>query len=163
MLEARAEGLPRKDGMGDSFTNLLFHVVFSTKDRIPLIQEDFREPLYEYIGGIIRGQRGTLLEIGGMPDHVHLLARFKASASVPTMVRFIKANSARWRNEQPNLPARFGWQVGYGAFSVSESQIPVIRTYIRNQEQHHARTGFREELVVLLRKNRIAFDERYLL
>ena len=149
--------------MGDSFTNLVFHVVFSTKERVPFIKEDFREPLYEYIGGIIRGQRGTLLEIGGMPDHIHLLARFKASASVSTMVRFIKSNSSLWRNEQPERTERFQWQVGYGAFSVSESQIPAIQTYIRNQETHHGRTSFRDELIVLLRKNRIAFDERYLL
>lgn len=149
--------------MGDSFTNLVTHIVFSTKNRIPLITGDLRERLYEYIGGIIRGQGGTLLDVGGMPDHVHLLARFKASTSVSTMVRFIKSNSARWRNDQPERPVRFIWQVGYGAFSVSESQIPVVRTYIRNQEGHHARTGFREELIILLRKNRITFDERYLL
>jgi putative transposase len=149
--------------MGDSFTNLVFHLVFSTKDRIPLIKDEFRGSLYEYIGGIIRGQRGTLLEIGGMPDHVHLLARFRASASVSTMIRFIKCNSTLWRNDQPGRAERFGWQVGYGAFSVSESQIPRIRTYIRNQAEHHARTSFKDELIVLLRKNGLRFEERHLL
>jgi REP element-mobilizing transposase RayT len=149
--------------MGDSFTNLVFHVVFSTKERIPLIKGDYRERLYEYIGGIIRGQRGTLLEIGGMPDHVHLLARFRASASVSTMVRFIKSNSSLWRNEQPGRTERFGWQVGYGAFSVSESQIPRVRAYIRKQEEHHAQASFKDELIILLRKNGLRFEERHLL
>jgi REP element-mobilizing transposase RayT len=149
--------------MGNSFTNLVFHVVFSTKDRIPLIKDEFRERLYKYIGGIIRGQRGTLLEIGGMPDHVHLLARFRASTSVSTMVRFIKCNSSLWRNDQSDCTERFGWQVGYGAFSVSESQISRIQTYIRRQEEHHARANFKDELTMLLRKNGLRFEEHHLL
>ncbi|HWM89639.1 MAG TPA: transposase [Thermoanaerobaculia bacterium] len=77
--------------MADTFTNLLYHLVFSTKNRLPLITDDIRERLYEYVGGIIRGEGGCLLEIGGMPDHVHLLARFKSDASVAEMVRRIKA------------------------------------------------------------------------
>ena len=96
--------MPARGAMGDSFTNLVFHVVFSTKDRIPLIKEEFRERLYEYMGGVIRGQRGTLLEIGGMPDHVHLLARFRASASVSTMVRFIKSKRAEERGNSALTP-----------------------------------------------------------
>jgi REP element-mobilizing transposase RayT len=149
--------------MADTFTNLLYHLVFSTKERRPRITDDFRERLYEYIGGIIRGEGGCLLEIGGVPDHVHLLARFKSDVSVAEMVKRIKAKSSKWLNEQPGRPDRFQWQAGYGAFSVSESRVPAVRMYIQRQPEHHARVSLRDELAALLEKNGIEFDERYLL
>jgi REP element-mobilizing transposase RayT len=149
--------------MAGTFTNLVYHIVFSTKDRIPLISGELAERLYEYMGGIIRGEGGTLLEIGGMPDHVHLLARFKADASVATMVGRIKSHSTLWVNEQRRIAGRFQWQAGYGAFSVSESRISAVRTYIRNQPEHHAKVSLRDELIALLKKHGIDFDERYLL
>jgi putative transposase len=149
--------------MADTFTNLLYHLVFSTKDRRPLITDDFRERLYEYIGGITRSEGGCLLEIGGVPDHVHILARFKSDLSVAEMVKRIKAKSSKWLNEQPGRSDRFQWQAGYGAFSVSESRAPAVRTYIQRQPEHHARVSLRDELASLLEKNGIEFDERYLL
>jgi putative transposase len=149
--------------MADSFTNLLYHLVFSTKDRRPRITDDIRERLYEYMGGIIRGERGCLLEVGGVPDHVHLLARFKSDVAVAEMVKRIKAKSSKWLNELPGRSVRFQWQVGYAAFSVSESRVPAVRTYIQRQPEHHAKVSLREELASLLEKNGIEFDERYLL
>ena len=149
--------------MADTFTNLLYHLVFSTKDRRPLITDDFRERLYEYMGGIIRGEGGCLLEIGGVPDHVHILARFKSDRSVAEMLKLIKGNSSKWLNEQPGRSERFQWQPGYGAFSVSESRAPAVRTYIQRQPEHHARVSLRDELASLLEKNGIEFEERYLL
>jgi REP-associated tyrosine transposase len=149
--------------MSDTFTNLLFHIVFTTKDRQPMITEAVRERLYAYIGGIIRGEGGTLLEIGGMPDHVHLLVRFRSDTAVADMVRRIKANSSKWMNERPEAPGRFQWQTGYGAFSVSESRIPPLLSYIQRQREHHARVSLRDELIALLNRNRIEYDERYLL
>ena len=149
--------------MGDTFTNLVFHVIFSTKERVPLIAGEFQERLYGYIGGVIRGQGGTLLEAGGIPDHIHLLAKFKPDRSVADMVRFIKSNSTGWWKEEQQPPRGFSWQAGYAAFSVSESQIPAVRAYIRNQEAHHKKASFRDELIVLLRKNGIRFEEKYLL
>lgn len=149
--------------MSDAFTNLVYHVVFSTKERAPLITDAIRERLYAYIGGVIRGQRGILLEIGGMPDHVHILARFRSDASIAEMVRLIKANSSKWMNERSERSERFQWQEGYGAFSVSESRVPAVRAYLQNQREHHARVSLRDELVALLERHRIAFDERYLL
>src|SRR5688500_9341980 len=119
--------------MADTFTNLLYHLVFSTKERRPLISDDIRERLYEYMGGIIRGEAGCLFEIGGVPDHVHLLARFKSDVSVAEMIKRIKAKSSKWLNEQPGRPVRFQWQAGYGAFSVSESKASAVRTYIQRQ------------------------------
>lgn len=149
--------------MANTFTNLLVHLIFSTKHRAPLITSDLRERLFEYIGGIIRKEGGTLLEIGGVPDHIHLLARFKADRSVAAMTRDIKSSSTKWIREEFPRRSEFAWQVGYGAFSVSESQAAVVRRYIRNQEAHHARLSFKDELIGLLRRNGIEFDERYLL
>jgi putative transposase len=148
--------------VGSTFTNLLFHLIFSTKDRAPLITEGFQERLYSYIGGLVRDEGGALLAAGGMPDHVHLLACFKADTSVSDMVRRIKANSSKWVHQ--GIAARhFAWQTGYGAFSVSESQKESVKRYIQDQPQHHARLSFREELIALLERHQIAYDERYLL
>ncbi|HEX3553383.1 MAG TPA: IS200/IS605 family transposase [Thermoanaerobaculia bacterium] len=149
--------------MASTFTNLLYHIVFSTKNRIPAIQEGLREPLYEYIGGIIRGERGVLLQIGGVPDHVHVLAKTKADTSISEIVGRIKAGSSKWLNGKKLAANRFEWQTGYGAFSVSESQVSKVRKYIQTQEAHHAKVSFKEELITLLKKHGIEYDERYLL
>ncbi|MFY9821651.1 MAG: IS200/IS605 family transposase [Thermoanaerobaculia bacterium] len=149
--------------MASTLTNLLYHIVFSTKERVPLIGEDLQESLYEYIGGILRGQRCTLLEIGGMPEHVHLLVKLKADLAVATAVRLIKTNSSGWINENRKIQGRFEWQAGYFAVSVSESRVAEVRRYIQTQQEHHARISFRDELVKLLQKHCIAFDEKYFL
>ena len=149
--------------MADTFTNLLVHIIFSTKHRAPLIQEPLRERLYEYIGGILREEGCTLLEIGGMPDHVHLLARIKADRSIAEIARAVKGSSSKWVHQTFSQSESFAWQVGYGAFSVSESQAPAVRHYIQSQAEHHARLSFKDELIALLQKNRIEFEERFLL
>ena len=149
--------------MASTFTNLLYHAVFSTKDRTPAIHEGLRERLYEYMGGIIRGERGVLLEIGGVPDHVHLLMKLKSDMAIAEIVRLIKSNSSKWLNDSNSPTGRFEWQTGYGAFSVSESQVRKVRKYIQTQEGHHAKISFRDELITLLEKHGIEYDERYLL
>lgn len=149
--------------MATTFANLLYHIVFSTKNRIPSIRTEIREPLYEYMGGIIRGEGGTLLEIGGMPDHVHLLAKLKADIAVSMMLQKIKGSSSKWLNSRSDLPERFEWQSGYGIFSVSASAVERMRSYIRSQEEHHRRVSFKDELISLLRRHGISYDERYLL
>lgn len=149
--------------MAGSFTNLLYHLVFSTKQRQPLITPELKPELHKYIGGIIRGERGVLLEIGGIDDHVHILAKFRADASAAEMLRLIKANSSKWVNERPDRKERFEWQSGYSAFSLSESQVDPVRRYITGQEAHHRKMSFRDELIGLLKKHGIAYDERYLL
>lgn len=148
--------------MASSHTNLLFHIVFSTKERRPMIVEEFKEELYKYIGGTIRGERGVLLEIGGVADHLHLLAKFRADVSVAEMLRRIKSHSSKWINELGRTRFPFAWQTGYAAFSVSQSQVEKVRDYIRNQEQHHRRESFQEEFLNLLKKHGLEYDERYL-
>ena len=148
--------------MSGTYTNLLYHLVFSTKNRIPLVTAGIREDLYSYIGGIIRGERGTLLEIGGMPDHVHLLVKLRPTISMSEMLNRIKAKSSKWVNEERAKLRKFGWQEGYAAFSVSESQVRRVRAYTRNQDSHHRRQSFQDEFRALLDKHGIEYEERYL-
>ncbi len=148
--------------MPSTYTNLLYHIIFSTKDRIPLISAEFEEELYRYIGGIIRTEGGVQLEIGGTTDHIHILAKFKPAISVSEMLAKIKANSSKWLNENKVKLRKFGWQEGYAAFTVSESQAPTVREYIRNQEEHHRKQTYQEEFVALLERHAIEYDPCYL-
>ncbi len=148
--------------MAGTYTNLLYHLVFSTKGRYPLITKELQSNLHAYLGGIIRGEGGVLLEIGGMPDHVHLLAKFKPTVSISDMLRCIKANSSGWVNEERKGSRKFGWQDGYAAFTVSESQVAVVRQYIQQQETHHRGLSYQDEFRALLERHGIEFDERYI-
>jgi len=149
--------------MSNSFTNLIYHVVFSSKKRTPLITHEVKPRLYEYIGGIIRNKSGKTLAIGGMSDHIHVLAKLHPDDSLSNVLRDLKANSSGWMHKLfPDL-RDFSWQNGCGAFTVSASQIDRVGRYIANQEKHHGRISFREEFIKLLEVNQIEFDEKYLL
>ena len=148
--------------MASTFTNLLFHIVYSTKYRRRRIHPDNRERLYEYIGGILREQHGKLIEIGGMPDHIHILARLSPKLAISDVLRVTKSNSSKWFNETFRSTIPFSWQVGFAAFSVSASNIHGVRQYIRDQEAHHQDRTFEDEFRTLLNKHGIEFDERYL-
>ena len=147
--------------MAGTFSNLTVHLVFSTKERLPLMTMPIRDKLFPYMGGIVKGLGGTIITVGGMPDHVHLVARLPTIVVVADVARTVKANSSKWMNEKFTT-IKFGWQRGYGAFSVSHSALPAVVNYVRNQERHHRRRSFKEELMVLLTKNGIDYDERYL-
>ena len=148
--------------MPSTYSNLLYHIIFSTKQREPLITLGWRDELYRYVAGILRGQDGLPLEIGGMPDHLHLVIRVRPDVSVSDIVRLVKANSSKWANERPDGMGRFAWQRGYGAFTVSVSQLDAVRQYVRSQEKHHRTRTFQEEFVEFLKHHGIEFDERYL-
>ncbi|MEQ1606363.1 MAG: IS200/IS605 family transposase [Pyrinomonadaceae bacterium] len=147
---------------GTIYTNLIYHIVFSTKDRKPLITTDVKPRLYEYIGGTIRGLGGLSLAIGGMEDHGHILAKLRPDKALSDVLRDLKANSSGWMHDIFTEMKDFSWQRGYGAFTVSASQVDRVRQYIANQEVHHRKQDFREEFIALLRKNGVEFDERYL-
>jgi putative transposase len=146
--------------MAGTYSNLLYHVVFSTKDRIPFIEPSLRDDLHGYLGGIVRELGGTALEVGGVADHVHLLVKLTAKIALADFMRALKANSSKWLNEEKLKLRKFGWQDGYAAFTVSKSQVPDVRKYIKNQESHHQRIGYKDELLELLRRHEIEFDER---
>ncbi|OHB87670.1 MAG: transposase [Planctomycetes bacterium RIFCSPHIGHO2_02_FULL_40_12] len=148
--------------MASTLTNLLYHIVFTTRKRQNLIIPALSVELYPYIGGIIREEKGKLLKIGGTLNHVHILARFSASVSVSEMLRRIKGSSSKWVNESSKGTSHFAWQRGYGAFSVSESSVENVISYIENQEEHHRKITFEGEFLLLLQKHGIPYDEKYI-
>ncbi|MBP3957078.1 transposase [Gemmata sp. G18] len=146
--------------MAQTYTRLLYHIVFSTKNREPWIDPAWRAELYAYIGGLVRNRKGELLEIGGVSGHVHLLLRLAADRSVSDVVRDINANSSGWLHDRNVMP--FAWQDGYGAFTLSPSAIPGVIAYINNQEEHHAGHTFRDEFLGMLTENGAQYDPKRL-
>ena len=144
-----------------SHSNILIHLVFSTKYRKRLLNEKWMEELFSYIGGTIKEHKAVLLKAGGVEDHVHLLIRFHPQFAIASTIRLLKANSSRWINEANKMKVRFSWQSGYGAFTVSQSNIDKVHQYIGNQREHHRQISFRDEYFELLKRHRIAFDEEF--
>ena len=147
--------------MPQSLASLNFHFVFSTKNRQPLIDTEIQARLYEYIGGILRAEKSVLLAAGGMPDHVHLLVSLSRELSIADTLRVVKANCSKWIHETFPDRQNFGWQAGYGAFSVSFSNLPEVKKYIAGQAEHHRIRTFQEEFREFLRRHEIDWDERY--
>jgi REP element-mobilizing transposase RayT len=146
--------------MSRTFTNLLTHLIFSTKEREPLITPEIKPELFAYLGGLTRELNGKAYGINGTTDHVHLLVSLPPVVSISEALRFIKANSSGWVHDKwPR--SLFNWQLGYGAFSVSRSNAAEVLTYIGNQEHHHRKLSFKEEFVDFLVKHEIEYDERY--
>ena len=148
--------------MSDSYTNLLYHIVFSTKDRRPLISAAHQPLLYDYIGGTIRRMRGISLELNGTEDHVHLLAKLRPDSALSNVLRDLKANASGWMHDVFPELRDFSWQRGYGAFTVSQSNVEEVRRYIAQQKEHHQKISFRDEFIQFLKVNGIEYDERYL-
>ena len=143
-----------------SYTNLLYHIVYATKERAPLITSDLKIRLHEYLGGIVNGLGCVPIEINGMAEHVHLLVKIRPTISVAEFLSKLKSSSSGWARRQ--TMGRFAWQAKYGAFTVSESQVARVRQYIRNQEKHHQAMSFEDEFEALLHSNGIEFEKQYL-
>ena len=146
--------------MAHSYTSLKYHVVFSTKYRLRWITENLERELYRYIGGIIRNKNGHLIEIGGIEDHVHILAGFPQSRPVAGMVGAIKSNSSSFGKEKSGNPD-FSWQLGYAAFTVSESQVPKVKRYIQRQKQHHRKLSYEDEVRELCRRHGVQIENSF--
>ena len=148
--------------MPDSYTNLLYHIVFSTKERRPLITPGYEVRLYDYIGGMIRKAGGISVELNGTSDHVHLLAKLRPDCSLSNVLRDLKANATGWMHDVFPSLKNFSWQRGYGAFTVSQSNVAAVRQYIARQKEHHRNISFRDEFIQFLEENDIAYDERFI-
>lgn len=148
--------------MGHTHTNLLFHIVFSTKERVPMRDADLKPRLFAYMGGIFRELGCTPLLINGPADHVHILALLPAKLGVSEVVGKVKANSSGWVHREFAGQSAFAWQTGYAAFTVSHSQKQSVLEYIASQEEHHRKISFKEEFLAFLKKHEIEYDERYL-
>jgi len=141
--------------------SLFYQLVFSTKNRTRSILQPWRDRLHAYLGGIVRSMGGMALEVGGTQDHVHMLVSLAATHTIATVLKGVKSSSSQWVHQDIGS-RRFDWQDGYGAFSVSRSQVETIRKYIRNQAEHHRHLTFQEEYVKMLSEEGIEFDSRYL-
>jgi REP element-mobilizing transposase RayT len=147
--------------MGSTYSKIILHFVFSTKNREPLISRELEPRLFEYIGGIVRGEGGTLIAAGGDVDHVHLLVAWRHDASAADLMRAAKSNSTKWVKKSFPALATFRWQEGYGVFSVSTSQVDKVKSYIAGQHEHHQRVDFKAEYRKLLKSHGIVWDEEY--
>jgi REP element-mobilizing transposase RayT len=148
--------------MPQSLSAVHIHLVFSTKDRRPYLRDEAtREALHAQLGGISKRLDCPPLLVGGVEDHVHLLARFGRTITQADWVKELKRVSNSWLKDQGRDLADFAWQGGYSDFSVSQSNLERVKKYIANQEQHHRKSGFQDELRELLRKHDIEWDERY--
>ena len=147
--------------MAHTFACLYAHVVFSTKDRTPSLTAELRPDLLAYMGGIVRNVAAKVIEANARPDHTHLLLSLPPSLAVSDALRVLKTNSSLWIHETGRSRG-FAWQTGYGAFSVSQSNVAAVVNYIRNQDHHHRKISFQEEFVARLKRHGIAYDERYI-
>jgi putative transposase len=147
--------------MPSTHSCLLYYLVFATKNRQSVIAPSWRDRLHDYLGGAVRGLGGTPQGIGGIADHVHILAGLTPSHCLADFMRDIKRGSSSWVTATIGGPA-FHWQEGYAAFTVSASVRPAVQDYIARQEEHHRRKTFREELIDFLDKAGVQYDERYL-
>ena len=144
--------------MSHTYFQNVMHVVFSTKERQRMIPPKMKSRLWSYTAGICKGQKLFVHSIGGMEDHIHLLLQFPATFAIADAIRTIKTNSSGWMADEIGS---FAWQEGYGAFSVSKSNIPTVVRYIQNQERHHRKMSFEDEFIGLLEKHGIEYDPKY--
>jgi putative transposase len=149
--------------MPGTYTQLMAHVVFATKARRRWISHDIADRLYAYIGGVIRNERCTLFEIGGVEDHVHLYLRVRPDLAMSDLMRVVKSRSSRWIHEEFDSLGEFAWQEGFSAFAVSKSQEDAVKKYIAGQREHHRHEDFKSELLKLLTAHGIDFDDRYVI
>ncbi len=148
--------------MANTYSNLFYHIVFSTKGRLDIIDVQIEARVWAYIGGIARKHGLIALQIGGIENHIHILIIAKPSISPSQIAQWLKGESSKWiRQEFPNLQ-KFGWQDGFGVFSVSKSQAPQVIEYIKDQREHHKKQSFEDEYIALLKLHGVDYDERYL-
>ncbi len=148
--------------MAQTLVSLYVHIVFSTKNRVDMIQTDIEEELWAYIGGILKNNKSKLLASNGTQNHIHLLISLSKNIALSELVGDIKRDSSKWIKTFSEHYQNFQWQDGYGAFSVGHTQIEDVKIYIANQKIHHAETTFEDELRYFLNKYEVEYDENYI-
>lgn len=148
--------------MPQSLANIYIHLIFSTKDRQPLLTDTIRPSLHSYLGQIGKTLECPIILVNSVEDHVHILHRLSRTVTISKAVEEFKKSTSKWlKSQSPDL-ANFSWQSGYGAFSVSESNLDSVTAYIQNQREHHRTKSFQDEFREFLKKNKLTFDEQYL-
>lgn len=148
--------------MAQSLVKNYLHIIFSTKNRQPLIDELIEKDMFSYLGGICKGFESYPLMIGGHRDHVHILCHLSKKIALIKFMQELKAQSSKWIKPMGERYENFYWQDGYGAFSVTPSEIESVKRYLENQHEHHRNRTFQEEYREFLRVNDVEYDERYL-
>ncbi len=147
--------------MPQSLFKVLIHIVFSTKNRVDLISPEIETTLFGYINGIVENNHSKLIIANGTANHIHLLVSLGKKIDIPELIGHIKRDSSSWIKKQDSSFKNFYWQKGYGAFSIGQSQVPMLVNYIKRQKEHHKKQDFKSEFRLLLKKYEIDFDERY--
>jgi putative transposase len=149
--------------MPQSIAKVAIHVIFSTKNRIPFLKStELRDELYRYMATVLKSNVDSpAIIIGGVEDHVHALCMLSRKFAIMKVLQDMKAETSKWIKKQSVELADFTWQAGYGAFSVSESNIPQVRQYIQDQEEHHAKINYQDEFRLLCQRHGVELDERY--
>ncbi len=148
--------------MANTFSQIYIQCIFAVKSREHVLQEPWRDEVFKYMAGIIKGKDQKPIIVNGVADHVHLFIGLKPSACISDLVSDIKNNSSKFINEQRFLRSKFSWQEGYGAFSYAHSQLDNVYQYILNQEEHHRKQTFKEEYLNFLKKFEVEYSEDYL-
>lgn len=147
--------------MANTYSNIFYHIVFSTKGRKNIISPEIEARLWAYIGGIARKHEIVAVQVGGTENHIHILILAKPKLAPSQIVQWLKGESSRWIHETFPEQRTFEWQDGYGIFTVSKSNVSDVVEYIKNQRQHHAKQSFEDEYILMLKINGIEFDDRY--
>jgi REP element-mobilizing transposase RayT len=147
--------------MAQSLANVLVHIIFSTKNRTPFIKPDIENELFPYLASIFKACRSPAHQIGGTEDHIHVVCSLSRTIAIANLLEEVKKSSSKWIKTKGDQYSKFAWQNGYGAFSIGQSQLPMVKSYIIDQRDHHQKKTFQEEFREFLQKYQIQFDERY--
>ncbi len=148
--------------MPQSLSKVFVHITFSTKHRYPFIDENVKERLWGYLGGICRGLECNPIQIGGYDDHVHILCLLSKKITQIKLIEEVKKQSSKWIKTIDRSYSKFYWQDGYSIFSVNPSEINIIIDYIKNQKEHHRKRTYKNELISFLKKYQVSYNEQYL-
>ena len=147
--------------MAQSLSQILLHLIFSTKDRDPMIPDGLKGELCRYLASACEAHGSHAYRIGGMPDHIHVACTLPRTVTVSKLLEEIKKSSSKWIKERDPRCAGFAWQGGYGAFSLGQSQLDALIQYIEQQDEHHKKKSFKDEFIEFLHKYKVDYDERY--
>jgi REP element-mobilizing transposase RayT len=148
--------------MAQSLSDIIIHIVFSTKNRLPMISPEIEYELFQYICGTAYKLKSPVISINGVQDHIHILLHLGSTTSINELISKIKSNSSRWMKTKGKNYSHFSWQSGYGVFSVSRSIIEAVERYVSKQKEHHKKMSFQDEFLEMLRRSQTKYDERYL-
>ncbi|MBP7810456.1 MAG: IS200/IS605 family transposase [Bacteroidia bacterium] len=146
-----------------TYTQIIYQIIFGTKNREMVLSKNKRNDLYKYISGVLENKKCHLYRIGGVEDHIHIITHLHPTISLSNLVKDIKLSSSEFIKSNKLFPSFNGWQEGYGAFTYSIKQKDVLIEYVKNQEEHHRIKTFKEEYLELLQENGIEYDEKYVL